>query len=108
MPVLITRLTEKWEQQAPQWRQRFTLIAVVSVVVLIGLLYIAFRPNYVTVFHGLTLEDAAAVTAELEGKQITTKLENAGTAIAVPRSQADQARLEAAAARNAAVSVAPR
>lgn len=98
MPVQITRLTEKWEQQTPQWRQRVTLVSVVSLAVLIGLLYIAFRPNYVTVFHGLTLEDAAAVTAELEAKRITTKLENAGTAIAVPRKQADQARLEAAAA----------
>lgn len=98
IPVQITRLTEKWEQQAPQWRQRFILIAAVSAVVLIGLLYIAFRPNYVTVFHGLTLEDAAAVTAELESKRIPTKLENAGTAIAVPRKQADLARLEAAAA----------
>lgn len=98
IPVQISRLTEKWEQQAPQWRQRFTFIAAVSVLVLIGLLYIAFRPNYVTVFHGLTLEDAAAVTAELESSRIPTKLENAGTAIAVPRKYADQARLTAAAA----------
>ncbi|NLW16989.1 MAG: flagellar M-ring protein FliF, partial [Firmicutes bacterium] len=73
-------------------------IAAVSFLVLVGLLYIAFRPNYVTVFHGLTLEDAAAITAELEAKRISTKLENAGTAIAVPRKQADLARLEAAAA----------
>lgn len=98
LPFQITGLAEKWEQQAPQWRQRAIVIAAVSFLMMIGLLYIAFRPSYVTVFHGLTLEDAAAVTAELQSKRITTKLENAGTAIAVQRKQADQARLEAAAA----------
>lgn len=98
LPFQITGLIEKWEQQAPQWRQRVIVIAAVSLLVMTGLLYIAFRPNYVTVFHGLTLEDSAAVTAELQSKRITTRLENAGTAIAVPRKQADLARLEAAAA----------
>ncbi len=98
LPVQITGLTEKWKQQAPQWRQRVIVIATISLLVMAVLLYIAFRPNYVTVFHGLTLEDAAAVTAELQAKRINTRLENAGTAIAVPRKQADQARLEAAAA----------
>ena len=98
LPSRLSGIAEKWQQQEPQKRKRVVVVAVVSLLVLSGLLYIAFRPNYITVFHGLTLEDAAEITSELENKRIPTKLVNAGTGIAVPRKQADQARLEAAAA----------
>ncbi len=98
LPLQLSNVREKWEQQAPQWRKRVIFIVAISLLVMIGLLYVAFRPNYVTVFHGLALEDAAELTTELQSKHISTKLENAGTSIAVPRKQADQARLEAAGA----------
>lgn len=98
LPSQLAGIAEKWQQQEPQKRKRVIIVAVVSFLALSGLLYIAFRPNYITVFHGLTLEDAAEITSELENKRIPTKLVNAGTGIAVPRKQADEARLEAAAA----------
>ncbi len=97
LPIQLSDIAQKWKQQEPKWRTRVIVIAAISLLVMSFLLYIAFRPNYITVFHGLSLEDAAAITSELQAKRISTRLENAGTAIAVPRKQADQARLEAAA-----------
>lgn len=98
LPFQLAGLADKWNQLEIKRRQQVIIIFAISAIVLTGFLYIAFRPNYVTVFHGLTFEDAAEVTSELQAKRIPTKLQSSGTAIAVPRKLADQARLEAAAA----------
>ena len=95
---ILVRLSDGWKQMDPRVRTRNLVIVVVSLVVLSGLLYIAFRPQYTTVFSGLTLTDSAEITSALQAKRIPNRLESGGTAIAVPRKQADQARLEAASA----------
>ncbi len=96
--AMIGPITDRWSSLQPKARLRFILIAAISGLVLAALLYIGLRPQYVTVFHGLSLEDASAITTELKAKKIPTRLQDAGTAIAVPQKVADQARLEAAAA----------
>lgn len=95
---LLQPITNRWSSLEPRSRLRFVVIAAISALVLTVLLYIGLRPQYVTVFHGLTLEDASAITTELKAKKIPTRLQDAGTSIAVPEKLADQARLEAAAA----------
>lgn len=96
--TLLARATAWWGEMDPQVRRRNLLIAVISGLVLSGLLYIAFRPQYTTVFSGLTLSDSAEITSVLQTEGIKSRLEGSGSAIAVPKKSADQARLAAASA----------
>lgn len=92
----LARVTEWWKGIDPKVRTRGLVIGLVAALVLSGLLYIAFRPQYATVFSGLTLTDSAEIVSALDTAKIASRLESGGTAIAVPRKLADQARLTAA------------
>jgi len=96
--TLLARVTLWWKEMDPQVKRRNLLIAAISGLVLTGLLYIAFRPQYTTVFSGLTLADSAEITGVLQAEGIKSRLEGSGSAIAVPKKSADQARLAAASA----------
>lgn len=96
--AMLARASNWWKELDSQIKRRNLMIVVVSGLVLSGLLYIAFRPQYTTVFSGLTLSDSAEITSVLGAGGISSRLEGAGSAIAVPKRDADRARLAAASA----------
>ena len=81
--------------------RRTGLIASVSLVIVIALVFMIFRgcssasggKGYTTIYSGLELKDAANVVARLKELKIPYEIKESGQAIAVPKDHADSARL---------------
>jgi len=63
---------------------------------LLALWYFAFRIQYQPIFTHLEASDAAAIVAELDKRKVAYRLEDGGTSIAVPVSEADAVRVSLA------------
>ncbi len=81
--------------------RRIGLIASVSVVIIIALIFMIIRGcgavgggnNYTTIYSNLELKDAANVVARLKELKIPYEIRESGQSIAVPKEHADSARL---------------
>ncbi len=74
------------------------VIALVAVVSLGIFVLMSARPTYVTVFNNLSDQDASAIVAKLKTSKVPYETADGGRTIKVPRAQADDVRLSAAAA----------
>ena len=79
-------------------RQRLVLGGGVAVVVAViyGFVAVLGKPDYKTLYSGMSAEDAQALTTRLEEKKISFQLSPDGGSVLVPAEQLDQARLEIA------------
>lgn len=66
---------------------------VVFLVVLISLLFIATRTNYVVLSRGVSVQNAAEITAKLDELGIIWKTEDNSTTVLVDETQVDKARM---------------
>lgn len=97
----IKNTTEKikggWSKMDPGKRK--ALILIVSALLLFVVLFSMYsrKVTYATLFQGLELEDAAAITADLDTRgNISYKIENGGRDILLDEKHVDKYRLELA------------
>lgn len=86
-----------WSKMDPGKRK--ALILIVSAVLLFVVLFSVYsrQVTYATLFQGLELEDAAAITADLDTRgNIRYKIENGGRDILIDEKHVDKYRLELA------------
>ncbi|WP_313125567.1 flagellar basal-body MS-ring/collar protein FliF [Proteiniclasticum ruminis] len=86
-----------WNKMDPGKRK--ALILIVSAVLLFVVLFSVYsrQVTYATLFQGLELEDAAAITADLDTRgNIRYKIENGGRDILIDEKHVDKYRLELA------------
>jgi len=88
------RLLAFWNQYNRKQKTVLATTAVLLLVVIIVLTYLLTRTEYEIAFQNLDNNDAAAIIEYLEGAGISYRLENGGTAIAVPSAVADRVRVE--------------
>jgi len=80
---------------------RLAAIGVVGIMTLAGILgvaYMAKKPDYQVLFSGLSPDDTTAITTRLNEQRIKYKLAQDGAAVMVPSGKALQLRLEMATA----------
>lgn len=70
----------------------FIGFVAVTALLVFGYAYL-LNPRYTTLFSDLRASDAAAIVAELDKRGTKYRLEDSGSAIAVPADQADETRL---------------
>ncbi len=78
--------------------KRTTMVVLIASIILFASLYtyITKKPNYVTLFSNLDLEDAGNIVNDLEIKKINYKLEDEGTKILIDEKLVDEYRLQLA------------
>ena len=74
------------------------MVVLIASIILFASLYtyITKKPNYVTLFSNLDLEDAGNIVNDLEIKKINYKLEDEGTKILIDEKLVDEYRLQLA------------
>ena len=94
---LFTTLTEQlkalWGNWSTSQKAGISAAAIGCVVAVIGTLYWATRPEYVVLASNLSPHQAAEIKGLLETAQIDTQLNFSASAISVPSSQINEARL---------------
>lgn len=85
---------EWWKSRPAPFRKNLIVAAVVAVVVVTGLSLVVFQDPMTPVYANLSESDAGAITQVLQSDKIPYQLE--GTTVLVPRSMADQVRVDLA------------
>lgn len=88
------RAAMKWTDLAPTQRRNLLIVAVALLATSVAILWVFMRPNYVTIMSGLDSKSLGEVQTELQTLKIPNTLN--GSAVAVPASQADTARVQLA------------
>jgi flagellar M-ring protein FliF len=91
------QLRQLWNGMSPARRAGMVAVLALAMAVVMGVGYWASQPDYRILFTGLSADDAAAITAKLQGQGTSYRLEAGGTAILVPAEQVQQARVSLAA-----------
>src|SRR5689334_5108347 len=80
------------------WVQRLSLLGVTAAsLAAIALLVLwANTPTYGVLFSGLSVDDAGAVTTQLNQSKIPYQLANGGTTVLVPQATVDNTRIQLA------------
>src|SRR5262249_43557169 len=91
------QLAQVWAGMSPARRVLLVCAAVRVVAAVASVGYYASMSEYRVLASGLTLEEAAAITAKLQGANTPYRLASGGTTILVPAEQLSQARLTLAA-----------
>lgn len=92
----LSQLQRAWGNLTAGQQRIIIGMGTVTVVGLALLISWASRPDFKPLFTNLTESDAAAVTAKLQERNVSFRLENGGTTILVPRSEVDALRLQMA------------
>src|SRR5262249_30896574 len=79
-----------------RWRLLFAIFGVLTAL-LTAWYFLALHTDYTTLYTGLHANDAAAITSELDRRGVHYRLDEGGSQISVPTSQADSIRTEIAA-----------
>ena len=95
---MIDQLTTLVRQLTISQRIGIVFGALLSVLLLVGLVMWAGQPQMQPAFNDLSTSDASTITSALDGAGIPYQLANGGTTIEVPSSQVAQARLAAGSA----------
>lgn len=91
------QLRDIWLGMTVSRRVMLVAVTVTSVVAIVGVGYWAATPDYATLYSGLALEDAGAVTTRLQALGVTYRLSGDGTTIQVPADSVRQLRVNLAA-----------
>ncbi len=89
------QLRRVWTKSGRPTQIATVFFAVVSVAAIVGVGIWSAQPQYYPLASGLSPEDIAAVMTKLEAEQIPYELNHAGTAISVPKSSWNKARIAA-------------
>ncbi|APZ94119.1 flagellar basal-body MS-ring/collar protein FliF [Fuerstiella marisgermanici] len=93
LKTLIEQLKDLWGRWTIAQRVGISAATVACVAGIVGTMFWATRPDYVALVNQLTPQRAAEFIAILESEQITYELNYSGSAISVPRSSLNVARV---------------
>ncbi len=93
---LTTKASELWGQFSTKQKVMMAVSVVVTLVVVLGVLSWATRPNYMVLFSNLDPKDAATIVERLKADKVPYKLRDGGTTILVPAKRVYDLRLELA------------
>ncbi|HGJ65626.1 TPA: flagellar M-ring protein FliF [bacterium] len=93
---IIDQLKTRWNQLPFGRKLAIGVIASAIPALIIVLVIMAGRPDYVVLFSGLSPEDTQAIQDELRGVGIPSKLSDGGGSILVPSSQVYDVRMRLA------------
>jgi flagellar M-ring protein FliF len=91
--TLKEQLTALWKSWSPAQKVGISSATVACILAVFGTLYWATRPNYVVLASQLTPQHAAEIVGLLETAQIDTRLNFSASAVSVPSTDIDEARL---------------
>jgi flagellar M-ring protein FliF len=94
---LTQQLHQLWESMSPVRRVGMVAVLLAAMAVVLGVGYWASQPDYRVLYTGLSADDAAAITAKLQGQGTPYRLEASGTTVLVPAEHIQQARVSLAA-----------
>ncbi len=101
----MSTLTNSWESARAWWqsataptRAAATALTALLVIGLIAAVYLAAAPDYVTIYQGVTGQDAAQVESVLHDKGIAMRYSASDQSVSVPSKDADNAQMYVAAA----------
>lgn len=92
----VTRACAWWQSAPASFRWRQVGAATAGVLIAGGIGWWALRPQWAPLYTGLTPAAAGQMTSVLGQLKIPYQLANGGTAITVPASEVDQARVDLA------------
>jgi flagellar M-ring protein FliF len=87
-----------WQSATPPTRAAASAMLALLVVGLIAAVILAASPDYVTIYQGITGEDAAQIESVLHDKSIQMHYSAADQSVSVPSKDADNAQMYVAAA----------
>ncbi len=82
----------------PVRRAAMAGVAVIVMGGILGIAYLAKKPDYVVLFAGLSMDDSTSITLRLSENQVPYKLAQEGTAVLVPSANVLHTRLDMATA----------
>ncbi|MDP9728842.1 MULTISPECIES: flagellar basal-body MS-ring/collar protein FliF [Alicyclobacillus] len=88
------RIRSRWSSFTPNQKRNILIAIVAFLVALIAILWIALRPNYVTIMSGLDNQSLGEVQTQLENLKIPSEIE--GSSVLVPQNDANTARIQLA------------
>ena len=93
-PDFINQILEMWKRL--EWRQRTTIIAfaALGIVLIVSVVYFAYREEYQTLYRDLNPEDAQAIVARLEENRRNFRIQGTSILVAAPKEDIDRLRLE--------------
>ncbi len=93
---ILNSLQNYWKRLTRPQKVVLVLAPLVVAAALFILIFLASRPQYVTLFNKLEANEAGAITAELKELKFEYKLADGGTAILVPQKDVSEIRLQLA------------
>ena len=93
---LIARFKKWWEGQNANQRSVLILTSVVVGVGLLGVLYVASRPDFTLLYSNLDPKDANAVVEYLREQKVPYRLSGGGTQLEVPSQRVYDLRVQLA------------
>ncbi|MCY0887204.1 MAG: flagellar basal-body MS-ring/collar protein FliF [Alicyclobacillaceae bacterium] len=88
------RVKGRWMAFSPTQRRNLLIAVVAILAAFFAILWIALRPNYVTIMSGLDNKSLGQVQTQLETLKIPSQIE--GSAVLVPKADANTARIQLA------------
>jgi flagellar M-ring protein FliF len=82
---LVAGVRDAWQRLALSARVNILLASAFTVVVIIALVVMGGRPQYVTLYDGLSAQDSAAVQEIISAEGVSSQLQRGGKTILVPR-----------------------
>jgi len=90
---LINQFKQFWGQTTGRARIGIVATAIVCAVTIVGVGIWSSRPQYVPIASGLAPAEAAEIVSKLDADRIPNKLNFSGSAVLVPKTQWNRARL---------------
>lgn len=90
---LVNQFKQFWDQTTGRARIGIVATAIVCAVTIVGVGVWSSRPQYVPLASNLAPAEAAEIVSKLDAERIPNKLNFSGSAVLVPKTQWNQARL---------------